>query len=130
MYRGEPIPSYIQANTTASCLTGLFYRTFIYSLCIKGGKPTPLLPLIVAFLFCCINGYLQARTHTHYYRYDNETLTRPHFIVGVVLFVVGMSINIHSDYILRNLRKPGEKGYKIPRGTYLPLQEVFNVSFS
>jgi 3-oxo-5-alpha-steroid 4-dehydrogenase 1 len=28
----------------------------------------------------------------------------------------GMWINIQSDGILRNLRKPGETGYKIPRG--------------
>lgn len=27
-----------------------------------------------------------------------------------------MSINIHSDHILRSLRSPGETGYKIPRG--------------
>ena len=32
------------------------------------------------------------------------------------MFFLGMAINIHSDHILRNLRKPGEKGYKIPRG--------------
>lgn len=30
--------------------------------------------------------------------------------------LVGMVINIHSDHILRNLRKPGDTGYKIPRG--------------
>ena len=33
-----------------------------------------------------------------------------------MLFYVGMAINIHSDYILRNLRKPGEVIYKIPTG--------------
>ncbi|KAH7730682.1 5alpha-reductase I [Aphelenchoides avenae] len=27
-----------------------------------------------------------------------------------------MAINIHSDHVLRNLRKPGETGYKIPKG--------------
>lgn len=39
------------------------------------------------------------------------------FDVGVLLFVVGMIINIHSDFILRNLRKPGETIYRIPHGT-------------
>jgi hypothetical protein len=29
---------------------------------------------------------------------------------------MGMFINIQADHILRNLRKPGEKGYKIPKG--------------
>ncbi|KAL0628915.1 LOW QUALITY PROTEIN: 3-oxo-5-alpha-steroid 4-dehydrogenase 1 [Plecturocebus cupreus] len=32
------------------------------------------------------------------------------------LWLTGMLINIHSDHILRNLRKPGDTGYKIPRG--------------
>ena len=35
---------------------------------------------------------------------------------GVFLFLFGMTANIHCDYILRNLRKPGETGYKIPQG--------------
>ena len=38
------------------------------------------------------------------------------FIAGVCMFFAGMAINIHSDYTLLNLRKPGETGYKIPRG--------------
>lgn len=33
-----------------------------------------------------------------------------------MLFFTGMAVNIHSDHILRNLRKPGETGYVIPRG--------------
>ncbi|XP_046787009.1 3-oxo-5-alpha-steroid 4-dehydrogenase 1 isoform X3 [Gallus gallus] len=35
---------------------------------------------------------------------------------GFMGWLIGMAINIHSDHILRNLRKPGETGYKIPRG--------------
>ncbi|CAJ0919556.1 unnamed protein product [Ranitomeya imitator] len=37
-------------------------------------------------------------------------------VLRMVLFICGMVVNIHSDYILRNLREPGETGYKIPRG--------------
>ena len=47
---------------------------------------------------------------------DNSWLSSPNFIVGVGLFLAGMFGNIQSDAILRNLRKPGESGYKIPRG--------------
>lgn len=35
---------------------------------------------------------------------------------GSVLWLVGWLVNMHSDHILRNLRKPGETGYKIPTG--------------
>uniref|UniRef100_A0A5F9DFC2 Steroid 5 alpha-reductase 1 n=1 Tax=Oryctolagus cuniculus TaxID=9986 RepID=A0A5F9DFC2_RABIT len=35
---------------------------------------------------------------------------------GFALWFLGLLINIHSDHILRNLRRPGETGYKIPRG--------------
>lgn len=38
------------------------------------------------------------------------------FLLGLLLFYVGMVVNIHSDYILRNLRKPGEAIYMIPTG--------------
>jgi protein-S-isoprenylcysteine O-methyltransferase Ste14 len=34
------------------------------------------------------------------------------------MFLIGFSINFQSDSILRNLRKPGETGYKIPRGGF------------
>lgn len=32
------------------------------------------------------------------------------------MWFLGCIINIHSNHILRNLRKPGETDYKIPRG--------------
>ncbi|RLV98648.1 hypothetical protein DV515_00010526 [Chloebia gouldiae] len=34
----------------------------------------------------------------------------------LLLFLLGMGINIHSDLLLRQLRKPGEVTYKIPQG--------------
>ena len=40
----------------------------------------------------------------------------PRVAIGTFLFLLGFLINQHSDYILRNLRKPGETEYKIPKG--------------
>ena len=50
-------------------------------------------------------------------------------ISGCVMFVCGMTINIHSDHILRNLRKPGETGYKIPKGNIVSslLKSVYDL---
>lgn len=35
---------------------------------------------------------------------------------GLRARLVSQGLNVHSDYILRNLRRPGESAYKIPRG--------------
>jgi len=45
-----------------------------------------------------------------------KTQTYVSLFPGIALFISGMVINIHADHILRNLRKPGETGYKIPQG--------------
>jgi 3-oxo-5-alpha-steroid 4-dehydrogenase 1 len=41
-------------------------------------------------------------------------------MIGIVIYLCGFTLNIHSDYILRNLRSknpsPDEPRYKIPYG--------------
>ncbi|KAL1255782.1 hypothetical protein QQF64_013843 [Cirrhinus molitorella] len=91
-------------------------RSLIYPFLIRGGKSTPFISFILAFVFCIYNGYLQARYLSHYADYPPGWVTHPCFIIGASMWFVGWIINIHSDHILRNLRKPGETGYKIPRG--------------
>ncbi len=46
---------------------------------------------------------------------EDGGILHPRFVLGFVLFLAGMAINWQADSILRNLRKPGETGYKIPR---------------
>jgi len=43
-------------------------------------------------------------------------LSDPRFIIGGIVFFLGVFINVKSDSMLINLRKPGERGYKIPKG--------------
>ncbi|XP_013420420.1 3-oxo-5-alpha-steroid 4-dehydrogenase 1 [Lingula anatina] len=93
-----------------------FQRALIYPCLIKGGKPTPFIPFFLALVYCTFNGYLQARFLLQYADYPNHWVLSPNFIIGLLLFGFGMFVNIHSDHVLRNLRKPGETGYKIPRG--------------
>lgn len=102
-------------------LLGLFlahygYRTFIFPLLIRGGKPTPAGLFVLAFLFCSYNGYMQGRSLSNYTEFPADWITDVHFIIGIAMWLSGFLINIHSDNILRNLRKPGESGYKIPKG--------------
>lgn len=92
-----------------------FQRTFIYSLLTKG-RPSPLYIFVSATVFCTVNGFLQGHYLLHCATYDNAWLTDVRLVFGLLLFFVGMAINIHSDYILRNLRKPNEVVYRIPKG--------------
>ncbi|KAG1956148.1 3-oxo-5-alpha-steroid 4-dehydrogenase 2a isoform X2 [Pimephales promelas] len=92
-----------------------FQRTFVFSLLTKG-RPSPLYIVLSAVIFCSVNGFLQGHYMLHCTQYHTEWHRDTRFITGVLMFFSGMAINIHSDYILRNLRKPGELSYKIPTG--------------
>ena len=41
-------------------------------------------------------------------RYPVSWFYTPQFIVGVLMFASGMVVNIHSDSVLRGVRKPGD----------------------
>ncbi|XP_007936995.1 3-oxo-5-alpha-steroid 4-dehydrogenase 2 [Orycteropus afer afer] len=92
-----------------------FHRTFIYSFLIRG-RPFPIIFLLRGFIFCFGNGLLQGYYLIYCAEYPYEWFTDVRFSLGVFLFIIGMGINIHSDYILCQLRKPGETTYRIPQG--------------
>jgi len=98
-----------------------FHRAFIYPFSLRGReKRMPLMVVSFGFIFNLMNGYLNGRyVFTFSGGYTTEWLTDPRFIVGILLFVAGYIINRQSDQILRNLREPGESGYKVAnRGLY------------
>ena len=84
---------------------------------IRGGKPTAMWAFMLGALFCVGNGYMQARGSLLLSTYDmSDETTLFRVGCGISLFSIGMLMNLHSDHVLRNLRKPGETGYKIPKG--------------
>ncbi len=93
-------------------------RAFVFPFRRRGGdKPMPLVIAAVAVVFNLPNAYLNARWITHFSTgYGAGWLIDPRFVVGATLFLVGLAINWHSDRVLRELRRPGETGYKIPVG--------------
>jgi len=112
-----------------SCfLLHYFYRSFIYPLQMQNkANLMPLFASSLAFAFCFGNGYLQGRWLGYFSPvYPDSWLREPRFIFGLFLFFAGFGINIHSDHILRNLRKPGEKGYKIPHGGFFEYVSAAN----
>jgi hypothetical protein len=92
-------------------------RTFLFPLLIRGKQPMPLTIISFGMIFNGINTYLQARwVNTLSPPYSSNWLLSIFFISGIGIFIIGIIINLHSDYIVRNLRVPGETEYKIPYG--------------
>ena len=97
------------------------YRSFIYPFRMRGGhKRKPILTGVLAIAFNTANGSTNAFAITELAPHLLSTawLADPRFIIGVLVFATGYGINHQSDAILRNLRKPGESGYKIPHGGF------------
>ncbi|EHB05333.1 3-oxo-5-alpha-steroid 4-dehydrogenase 1 [Heterocephalus glaber] len=92
------------------------HRSLIFPFLIRGGKQMPPVTCVLAFLFCTCNCYLQTRYLSWYAVHAKDWVTQPCFLAGFALWLTGMLINIQSDHVLRNLGKPEETGYKIPRG--------------
>lgn len=91
------------------------HRAFIYPFSLRGpAKRMPLAVTSLGFLFNVMNGYLNGRYVFHFSTdYAIDWLSDPRFILGATLFVIGFIINRRADKVLRDLRQPGESGYKI-----------------
>ncbi len=93
------------------------HRTFVFPFRLRSrGKPMPLTIAAAGFGFNALNAYLNARWISGLGSYPDAWLLDPRFILGVSVFAVGYAINKQADRMLLRLRRPGETGYKIPRG--------------
>ncbi len=93
------------------------HRSLIYPRRQRGGARMPLLVAAAAFSFNLVNGYLNG----HYLgtlagTYPARWALDPRFLGGLLLFTAGAAVNLHSDAVLRRLRRPGETAYRIPHG--------------
>lgn len=114
--RGAALPN---AALLALYLSHYFYRAFVFPFRIVGGKPTPAGVAAMAFAFCLVNGWMQARwlaTAAFAGGAGADALLAPRVALGVLVWAVGLAVNLDADATLRGLRRPGETGYKIPRG--------------
>ena len=92
-------------------------RSIVYPLRQRGqNKTIPVLLCGLAIAFHALNGTVNAHFVAHVHSYDSGWWTDVRLIVGLIVFVVGMAINLHSDAVQRALRAPGESGYMLPRG--------------
>lgn len=93
-------------------------RAFIFPLLLRGDSKMPLGIAIMGFIFNTLNAIMQGGwiffiSPADYYA---DWFAKPYIYIGGAIFILGMAINIHSDNIIRNLRKPTDKNHYIPQG--------------
>ena len=95
-----------------------FQRSFIFPFLMRGRSTMPVAIMLMGLTFNTLNAYLiggwlygQAPEGM----YETGWLWSPRFIIGAIIFFTGMAINLHSDHVIRNLRRPGDTKHYIPR---------------
>ena len=104
-------------------LLGMFvghyaYRTFVYPLRMhRTAARMPVGLCLLATAFVAFNGYVQGRAWSALDVLPVDSMgSAVCLVVGTGLWALGFGINLHSDAVLRGLRKPGETGYRVPHG--------------
>lgn len=107
------------------CLFELHYfqRSFVFPFLMSGKGEMPVAIMLMGIIFNTINGILQGGALYWYPNPDYATgaayLLRTSSLIGLFLFTLGMAINLHSDHVIRHLRKPGDPRHYLPsRGLY------------
>lgn len=97
--------------------THYFHRAFIFPFLLKGKSLMPWGIMCMGITFNLFNGLMQGTwifSLSPADMYTMDWLSTPQFIVGTCLFFGGMIVNIHSDQIIRSLRKPGDRNHYLP----------------
>ena len=105
-----------------------FQRVFIFPFLLQGKSKMPIGIMFMGIVFNLLNALMQGywifyeSFNVNYSAFglhytDITWLTSPHFIIGTLLFIVGMSINLHSDNVIRHLRKTStDTKHYLPKG--------------
>lgn len=98
-------------------------RSFIFPFLMKGRSRMPVSILLMGVVFNVLNGVMQAGGLFWFPTIPADAgatyLLTPQALAGLALFAVGMGINLHSDHVIRHLRRPGDTRHYLPaRGLY------------
>jgi 3-oxo-5-alpha-steroid 4-dehydrogenase 1 len=99
-------------------------RAFIFPFLLVGKSKMPVSIVAMGFSFNLINsvmqgGWLFYLSPEGYYGEGLSWLSTPQFIAGIALFLSGFTINLHSDYLIRKVRRINrgkEKRHFLPEG--------------
>lgn len=111
-------------ETAPLVMTALFelhylQRSFIFPFLFPTTGRMPLSIIVMGVVFNLLNAVMQGGWLWYVCpvdRYPLSWLWSWQFIAGTVIFFIGMGINLHSDNIIRHLRRPGDHRHYIPRG--------------
>jgi len=93
------------------------HRTLIYPFTQSGGnKSYPIILVFMAFIFNCLNGFINGFGVFHLISYDLSWLISWQFSAGILIFVTGFVINKTADEKLRRLRRDNNGDYVLPKG--------------
>ncbi len=100
-----------------------FQRSFVFPCLLKGKSKMPVVIMALSVVWNLINGYVQGywlfhlapQDEAYSQLYTAAWVTDPRFIVGTCIFIIGFCINMHSDYVVRHLRKPGDTNHYLPK---------------
>lgn len=96
-----------------------FHRSFIFPRQLRGHSRMPWTIVLMGVVFNTLNALMQGGWLFYFSPadlYPQSWLTSLPFIAGTLLFFAGMYVNIQSDSIIRNLRKPGDTAHYLPKG--------------
>ena len=95
-----------------------FHRSFVFPLQIRGRSRMPVSIVLMGVLFNTLNALMQGGWIFYFSpadAYPASWLTSLPFLTGTLLFFAGMAVNIHSDSVIRHLRKPGDTAHYLPK---------------
>ena len=96
-----------------------FQRSFVFPLMMKGNSRMPIAIMTMGIVFNVINGFLIGTSLFVFppslFNEGAAYLTHPTAIAGIAIFFSGMGINLHSDHVIRHLRKPGDNRHYLPQ---------------
>ncbi len=98
--------------------THYLQRSFIFPLLMRGNSKMPLGIVLMGMIFNTLNALMQGGWIFYVSPEDYYAgwFGKPFIWIGAAVFIAGMAINLHSDHVIRNLRKPGDTRHYIPRG--------------
>ena len=103
-------------------LVHYFQRSFVFPSLMKGHSRMPLSIMMIGIIFNVINGIMQGGGLFWFpipaYTQGASYLLRWNAIVGIIVFLFGMIVNWHSDYVIRHLRQPGDTRHYLPKAGF------------